>query len=150
MASETNNGLAIPLALVGNAINAVGYIIQKQAHTMNEAKLQAWMKEQRATAAGAREDDYTNGDETFPANNMVATRDYPSINCCCRQIPLNHFLVTPYWWCGLILYGVGSAIHGVALANGSHTIIAPMDAFTLVCNAIFAPLILKEVSSTKK
>jgi len=33
----------------------------------------------------------------------------------------------------------------MALSYGSHTIIAPMDAFTLVCNAIFAPLILKEV-----
>ena len=130
-ASEVNNGLAIPLALVGNAINSIGYIIQKQAHMNNEIKLQKWMAEQ----------------DNDPEKAMKTTTDYPKVQCGCKKIPGNHFLISPYWWFGLILYGFGSAIHGVALSNGSHTIIAPMDAFTLVCNAIFAPLILKEVFS---
>lgn len=102
MASETNNGLAIPLALIGNAINAIGYIIQKQAHTSNEAKLQAWLKEQGDTLARDVGND-TNGDDSSPANVTVTTNDYPSINCCCKKVPLNHFLITPYWWCGILL-----------------------------------------------
>jgi len=46
MTSEVKNGLAIPLALVGNAINSVGYILQKQAHMNNEIKKDKWIEEQ--------------------------------------------------------------------------------------------------------
>lgn len=33
---------------------------------------------------------------------------YPDVSCCCgNQLPMNHFLLTPLWWIGILLYGVG-------------------------------------------
>ncbi|GMI42844.1 hypothetical protein TrCOL_g4924 [Triparma columacea] len=148
MSSEVNNGLAIPLALVGNAINSIGYIIQKQAHMMNEDKKEKWVSEQEAKVKGSSQSLIENGGKHGEVIRLSTTTpkvsEYPTTRCFCSTVPSNHFLVTPLWWVGIILYGVGSAIHGSALSYGSHTIIAPMDAFTLVCNAIFAPLFLHE------
>ncbi|GMH62258.1 hypothetical protein TrRE_jg74, partial [Triparma retinervis] len=169
MSSEVNNGLAIPLALVGNAINSVGYIIQKQAHMMNEDKLEKWVAAQEEKLRLGQADQLIEngggpgGDRTKstppPSPNSTTSTtsqgsptsaaitrisDYPTTRFCCTTVPSNHFVVTPLWWIGIFLYGCGSAIHGSALSYGSHTIIAPMDAFTLVCNAVFAPMFLSE------
>ena len=134
--------------MVGNAINSIGYIIQKQAHMMNEDKKEKWVSEQEAKVKGSSQSLIENGGKhgevIRPSTTTPKVSEYPTTRCFCSTVPSNHFLVTPLWWVGIILYGVGSAIHGSALSYGSHTIIAPMDAFTLVCNAIFAPLFLHE------
>ncbi|GMH94939.1 hypothetical protein TrVE_jg8246 [Triparma verrucosa] len=113
---ETNNALAIPISLFGNAVNSAGYILWKVAHV-------------RQQAAAAK--------NPSPSNP-------PLRNCLFCKLPADHYLFTPLWWAGLILYGAGSSFHGFALSIGSMTVIAPMDSLTLVCNALFAPIILKE------
>ena len=114
---ETNNALAIPISLFGNAVNSAGYIVWKVAHVRQQAAA---------------------------AKNPSPSIDPPLRNCLFCKLPADHYLFTPLWWAGLILYGAGSSFHGFALSIGSMTVIAPMDSLTLVCNALFAPIILKE------
>ena len=51
----------------------------------------------------------------------------------------------PIWWLGLLcLLGFGVSLNGVAISLGNVMLISSTSCFTIVCNGILAPLILKE------
>ena len=54
------------------------------------------------------------------------------------------YLLRPMWWLGMALMGLGEAGNFLAYAYAPPSIVAPLGTVALVCNAIIAPLVLKE------
>ena len=51
----------------------------------------------------------------------------------------------PIWWLGMVcLLGLGVSLNGVAMSLGNVMLISSTSCFTIICNGILAPLILKE------
>jgi len=115
-----NNAGGIPISLVGNLINSFGYLVWKFVHIQVEGKKKEVVNEGKA-------------DEKTERRLLFGD-----------AIPRYHFLRHKMWYLGLLLYGFGSTLHGIALNMGSHTIIAPLDSITLVGNTLFAPIFLDE------
>ena len=54
------------------------------------------------------------------------------------------YLLRPTWWAGMLLMGLGEAGNFLAYAFAPASVVAPLGTVALVCNAIIAPVVLKE------
>jgi len=134
--------LGLLISFVGNAANGIGFLIQKIGHNRvisRRATTRAALYhfQTKLELLGSRDSEARAPSE----EELVQLKQLE------EEVEItqsNTFLSEGAWIFGFGIYVVGSLMHVASLGFGPQSLLTPMEAVTLVTNAMFAPLLLGE------
>jgi len=154
---------AVVLSIIGNTVNAFGYIVQKLAHMQiqkarNKAhkalfafKLEkagfleeSWKCAKQVTprrGGVAAEKDVEQGEERRPLSDEEREEQLRDDIVEAEQ---RLYTSSPLWLCGFATYGIGSLLIMASLGFGPQALLMPLEGITLAANAVLAPMFLGE------
>ena len=112
--------LGVTLSISGSTINALGWMLQKKIHIREQIQI----------------------NDPFPTNAHEENQENEEENTG-ESVSL-YYLKRWKWWIGFILYGIGSFMTSIALSFAPLSLLAPLESWTIVCNALLGHPLLHE------